>query len=233
MILTVGCSWTFGTGVEADETYSAHLQDKLNIPVVNAGHAGIDIPYSIWSAYRLLHIYKPKLIIFQLTTFDRLTYSTGGYQNFLSKKLHSLEEQPVWTNEGNHIRVNGITEDSLQRLTQGSYLDSLGNKSQGNITNKFLFENYVYSDVKTDMIHMQLDMFQNYAESNNAKVLFFPWLPLEKEIVKRSIVDIRRDSAVEYLGDTYFIDKGFHISSAGHKTLAEEYIYPMIRSNFE
>ena len=74
---------------------------------------------------------------------------------------------------------------------------------------------------------------QNYVESNNAKVLFFPWLPLEKEIVKRSIVDIRRDSAVEYLGDTYFIDKGFHISSAGHKTLAEEYIYPMIRSNFE
>jgi len=233
MILTIGCSWTYGTGVEPDETFSAHLQNKLDTRVINGGHPGIDIPYAIWSAYRLFNKFKPEIVLFQVTTLDRLTYSVSGRGNFLDNKTHSLVEQPIWTTEGEHIRVRGITEDVLERITLGSYKEALVKTDSKSVTNKYLYEQNIFSDVKNDMIHAQLDMLRSYILSKGAMIVFYPWVPLGKDIHKRSIVNIRKDAVIKYLDQEHFIDNGYHISNEGHKLVADEYLYPMIRRAFE
>lgn len=230
MILSVGCSWTYGTGVAANETYSAHLQDIYKVPVINAGAPGTDIEYSIWSTYRLLKEYSPKLVLFQLTTLDRMTFSSDGFQNFLNGKYHDGSSQPIYKEDGNYIRLHGIGDNTIEYITVAGYMDSLNNKNEKSVAIKYFNERVVYGNLKQEKISMQLQLLKAYLNLRNIDVVFFPWLHWHKEFSKTiDAVDIRQDSVVEFLGDEYYVDKGFHINNEGHRRVAEEYISPMIK----
>lgn len=229
MILSVGCSWTYGTGVAASETYSAHLQDMLNVPVINAGAPGTDIEYAIWSTYRLVKEYSPKLVLFQLTTLDRMTFSTNGFQNFLNKKYHNGDQQTIYKESGQYIRLKGIGNNSNEYITVAGYLEALDNKTEKNIAIKYFNENVVYGNLKQEKISMQLQMLKAYLDLKGIKIVFFPWLHWHNEFAKTlDPISIRQDSVVEFLGDGYYVDKGFHISNEGHALVAKNYIAPMI-----
>jgi hypothetical protein len=123
-IVCVGCSWTYGHGLSADQTYSAHLQNSLSeYNVINAGHCGSDINYAIFSAVRLVEKYNPCLVIFQLTTFDRVTFGTDGYDNFLNDLYYDGRDDNVYfeTNMPNYKRVIGIADNIKTKITHGSY----------------------------------------------------------------------------------------------------------------
>jgi len=229
MILSVGCSWTYGTGVNANETYSAHLQNLLNKPVINAGAPGTDIEYAIWSAYRLVKEYNPSLVLFQLTTLDRMTFSSDGKQNFLNGKYHNGKEQKIYKQEGKHVRLYGIGDNTIEHITVSGYLEALEKPSEKSTAIKYFNENVVYGNLKQEKISMQLQLLKSYLKD---RIVFFPWLHWYKEFSQTlDPVDIRQDSVVEFLGDGYYVDKGFHINNAGHKRVAEEYILPMIEGS--
>ncbi|MBA10140.1 MAG: hypothetical protein CMC73_02905 [Flavobacteriaceae bacterium] len=233
MILTIGCSWTFGTGVESNETFSAYLQDKCGTTVINGGHAGIDNAYAVYSAYRLYQKYKPKVILFQLTTFDRMQISISGKKNFLDKRFHDNLEQPVWTREGKHTRLWGITEEKTHKITVGEYSNSLSKKSDIDTTTKFLYENHTFSTLATEQLMCQLDMLKSYIENFGDKIIFFPWVPTPVDVEKVLPVPVHQESVHNFLDNSHYIDNGYHISPQGHKLVADEYIYPMVRSAIE
>lgn len=228
-ILSIGCSWTYGFGLPPENTYSAYLQDLLDIEVINAGSPGVDIEYCIWATYRLIKEYEISVVLFQLTTLDRLTLAENGKGNFLDKKYHDGKVQEIYYQDCKYKRIIGIGENNLQRLTVGSYLESLNQKDEKNLTFKYLNENYVHSNLKQEKISMQLKLLESFLEQRNINIFFYSWLPWHKEF-KNTLdpVSIRNDSVIECLGDNYFIDKGYHVNSSGHKKIAEDYILPML-----
>jgi hypothetical protein len=228
-LLCVGCSWTYGFGVSADKTYAAHLQNLLNVETINAGCPGTDIEYTIWSTYRLVNEYEFDTVLFQLTTLDRLTFSESGKENFLNKKYHDGAVQEIYIEDGNYKRVIGIGENKLQRITVSTYLESLNKKDEKSLSIKYFNENVIFSNLKQEKISMQLQLLKSFLNGKNINIIFFTWLPWHKEFSKTlDPVDIRKDSVIEFLGEDYFIDNGYHINEHGHRRVAEEYIIPMI-----
>jgi hypothetical protein len=228
-IMCAGCSWTYGYGVTPDKTYSAYLQKLLNIEVLNAGSPGTDIEYSIWSVYRLIKEYEIDTVLFQLTTLDRLTFCENGKQNFLNQKYHDGSTQEIYIEDENYKRVIGIGENKLQRVTVSTYLESLKKTDEKNFSIKYLNENVIFGNFKQEKISMQLQLLKSFLNQKNINILFFPWVPWPIEFSKTlDSVDVRTDSVIEFLGNDYFIDNGYHINEIGHKKVAEEYIIPMI-----
>jgi len=230
MILSTGCSWTYGTGVKPSETYSAHLQNKLGTQVINAGAAGTDIEYSVWTTYRLVKEYDVKLVLFQLTTLDRMTFATNGKTNFINNVYHNGATQDLFVEDNTNIRFYGIGDNKIDYITVASYLDAVKGRDEKSNAIKYFNENVVFSNLKQEKISMQLQMLKEYLKTKDINIVFFPWLPWHAEFSNTlDPVDIRTDCVTEFLGNGYYIDNGFHVSNEGHKIVAEDYIMPMIK----
>jgi len=68
----LGCSCSFGVGLDEEETLSRHLSIGLKAPVINLGYPGGSNESIIFNLLRLLkHFPKPKGVIIQWTTLDR------------------------------------------------------------------------------------------------------------------------------------------------------------------
>ena len=62
-VLALGCSTTFGWGVEAEEAWPAVLEQELGVPVVNGGIPGHSTEQGLVIAPKLL-VHKPDVVIF-------------------------------------------------------------------------------------------------------------------------------------------------------------------------
>ena len=255
-IVCVGCSWTYGHGLSADQTYSAHLQNSLSeYNVINAGHCGSDINYAIFSAVRLVEKYNPCLIIFQLTTFDRVTFGTDGYDNFLNDLYYDGRDDNVYfeTNMPNYKRVIGIADNIKTKITHGSYsakdydiktelVDSKIKNTSFKDYKKFistLVENILHSNYYHQQIYNNLFLFQKYLELKKIKSQYFYWLPYNDKFnlsFNSSLFDNSKliEEPVSkwlkrvYPQNNYYIDNGYHLSSEGNKLLVEHYLLPYI-----
>lgn len=252
-IICVGCSWTYGYGLKSKETYCSFLE-KVSSPyqIINAGHCGADINYSIFSATKLIEKYRPKIVIFQLTSFDRITLGTDGFNNFLNNDFNFKNQSSCYYDEtdDNNIRLIGINDGIKTKYTQGSYIATekdrikelkfSGIKKTNSEKYKnfldVLFENVIYSDYEIDKVMNNLFLFKNYLKYKNIKSLWFFWLPNpDKEYFK---IFLQNESYIEmsvfewleskYPENNFFIDNGFHISEKGNKILAEEYLLPYL-----
>lgn len=256
-IVCVGCSWTYGHGLTADQTYPAHLQNILSdYTVINAGHCGADISYAIFSAVRLIEEYNPCLIIFQLTTLDRLTIGTDGYDNFLNDTFYDGREDSVYFDNDTikYKRVIGIADNEKTKITHGSYIandvDVASELKESKLkhTNvkeykKFIatnIENILHSNYTHQKIYNDLFLFQQYLKLKRIPLQYFYWLPYEnkfKESFASKLFDksklisdpVTRWVKRNYPNDNYFIDNGYHFSDEGNKLLAEEYLLPHIK----
>jgi len=224
-ILTVGCSWTWGYGLQPSETYSAHLQDFLGVNVINAGTCGTDIKQSIYSTYQLLDHIQPSIVIFQLTTFDRITLGVSGKKNFVDQN-YIVNKPNLYFCNGEYERLNGIGDSEKHLVTIGSYTECLDNTDSKSISTKFLMENVIFDEYTLSNTLIDITLLQSHLKMQGINYAFFPWFDLPNELDNK--LNIHHKSAIDFLGDEFFIDKGYHISNAGNKKLAIEFIYPMI-----
>lgn len=234
MILCTGCSWTYGSGLNPDQTYPAYLQKFLKTKTINAGAPGTDVSYSIWNTLKLVKQYNIQQVFLQLTTLDRLTIPVTGKQNFLENCYYKNTEDEIYFNDDNDFtRVNGRKKFSFDLLTVASYLESIGKKQERNYAFKFLNENAVFSEYKQDHISMQLFMLYQYLKSKNINLYVFPWLNWPNEF-KYSLFGeelskiVHSYSVQEFIEDhnltDQYIDNGFHVSEYANKRIVNEYI---------
>jgi hypothetical protein len=257
IILCVGCSWTYGHGLPADQTYPAHLQNALSeYTVINAGHCGADINYAIFSAVRLIEEYNPCLVIFQLTTLDRLTIGTDGYDNFLNDMYYDGRDDSVYfeNDESSYKRVIGIADNNKTKITHASYMASdddinltlLESKSKNIDLKKcknfisVLVENILHSNYTNQRLYNDLFLFQKYLELKKINLQYFYWIPFENRFKESFNSKLFNKSKLisepvttwmkrTYPQENYFIDNGYHFSNEGNKLLVEGYLLPYIK----
>lgn len=256
-IISVGCSWTFGHGVSANETYSAYLQDSLdNCQVINAGHCGCDNRYSVFSAVRLIEKFNPDMIIFQLTTFDRMTLGTDGFDNFIKDRFYDDREDEIYyeENELPYKRLIGIGYNSKTKLTHGDYIAS-DRDLQGSLVDskmhtvrldnyknfvKILTENVTHSNYNHQLFISNLFLLQQYLKLKKIKAIYFNWIDNTKDIsgpyvskwldTNHFVTDsVKHWLTKNYPNENFYIDNGFHISAKGNKILSDHYLLPLIR----
>ena len=232
-ILCLGCSYTYGEGVEPYETYPAHLQDITGMKTINAAYRGSDINHAIWTGHTLLNEYKPKIVILQLTSFDRITYCSDGLKNFVLGKTVSENKRYIYDNfeeDSVYKRVyNANAEYHYELLTKATYIESK-NKWSLALNHKYkahtyLYENVCNSDYRFFQTLAAIDMFTKYCQYQGYKVIIFSWLEYPKELTKYLTTPV---SVLPSLND-YVIDNGGHINSDGLYNLAKEYLYPIIK----
>jgi hypothetical protein len=255
-IVCVGCSWTYGHGLTADQTYPAHLQNILSdYTVINAGHCGADISYAIFSAVRLIEEYNPCLVIVQLTTFDRITLGTDGFNNFLSDIYYDGRDDQVYfeKTEIKYKRVIGIAHNTKTKITHGTYLskdvsDELQFSKMKNIKpdeyKKFIsttVENVLHSNYMHQKLFTELFLFQQYLKLKNIKSLFFYWIHYKEKFKKNFNselfdssntieVSVKEWFEKNYPNETFYIDNGYHLSDEGNKILVEKYLTPHLKA---
>jgi len=253
VIVSLGCSWTYGHGLSADQTYSAHLQKRLpEYKIVNAGHCGSDIDYAIFSGVKLIEKYDPEVVIFQLTSFDRMTLGTDGFENFLKNDVVTNHTSRIYYDTNtDYTRLIGINDGIKTKYTHGSYISSTADKkeeleSSGMKHLDFkkyknfvdtLYENVVYSDYEIEKRINNLFLFKEYLESKKIKSLWFLWTPntnvefFKKFFKKETFIET---PVLEWLkqyfpNNNFFIDNGYHISEKGNMLLAVGYILPKLK----
>lgn len=257
-IVCVGCSWTYGYNLPADQTYPAHLQNILtDYTIINAGHCGADISYAIFSAVRLIEEYNPCLVIFQLSSFDRITLGTDGYPNFLNNIYYDGRDDNVYFENNNvdYKRVIGLAHNTKTKITHGSYVANSNELNleliASNIKNinikeyktfmSTLVENILNSNYTHQKIYNDLFLFQQYLKLKKINLQYFYWLPYKnkfKESFNSKLFDKSKlitESATEWITrispqNNYFTDNGYHLSTGGNKLLAEEYLLPHIKT---
>lgn len=79
--ITLGCSNTFGVGVDDKETYSSKLQGLLDIPVVNLGMVGSSVWHCVYTA-KVIAKFEPKYVILQVPNALRFTIFDDDEFNF-------------------------------------------------------------------------------------------------------------------------------------------------------
>jgi hypothetical protein len=253
-VINLGCSWTYGHGLEDSETYSAHLQKLFpKYKFINAGHCGSDIDYAIFSGVKLIEEYNPKAVIFQLTSFDRVTLGTDGFENFLKNDFTINRDSNIYYGDSDkeNVRVIGINNGIKTKYTHGSYVASEtdrieelehANMKQANLKKyknfvDILYENIVYSEYEFDKKINNLFLFKKYLELKNIKSLWFFWLHSpNRDFFKNffkddNFIDIPLIKWFEknYPNENFYIDNGYHVSSAGNQILAEHYLLPYIK----
>lgn len=251
VIICVGCSWTYGHGLENNDTYPAILQDRLkSYKVINAGHCGSDINYAIFSAVRLIEEFKPKFVIFQITSFDRITVGTDGFENFLNHSCFSKADDIYYEDDKTYVRLLGIGDNVKTKLTHGSFIADdkykLIDYKDSTIKSSFkeyksfvqlLFKNIIYSDYYYNQNCLNLLLFQKYLENLGIGGLFFQFLyeskfttsPIIKNMLDNTKFinpNFRKWLDTNYPNENFFIDDGFHLSRKGNEILVDEYLMP-------
>lgn len=81
-VMTLGCSTTFGWGVDDAETYPARLESRLNagghaVEVINAGQPGYTSFQGLWLWDKALATYKPDVVVWGYIVQDarKVAYS--------------------------------------------------------------------------------------------------------------------------------------------------------------
>jgi hypothetical protein len=255
-VVSVGCSWTYGHGVKPSETYSAYLQQTFpDYKFINGGHCGADTDYAIFSGVKLIEKYKPKVLIFQITTFDRYTLGTDGYRNFIKGVTPVTYNSNIYyedeSDNVDYVRVMGINDGVKTKYTHGSYIakksdiqEEMENSrmSRVNLTSyknfvNIMYENLLHSEYENDKKINNLFLFKEYLEKNNIKSLWFSWIAepeqnfLNKILPKELYINPHVNSWLKknYPMRSFFIDKGYHVSPEGNKIIANQYIAPRLK----
>ena len=85
----LGCSNTFGIGVDDTETYAVILNNMIDEPVINLGIPGSGLWANVYNI-KALSVYKPKRLVWQLTYNDRIT-------EFRNKQTREISTIGCWT----------------------------------------------------------------------------------------------------------------------------------------
>lgn len=192
MRVAVGCSYTAGAGVEPNEAYPCLMGYD------NWAKSGTDIEYSLWCAHRAVE-QGAEQILFQLTSWDRISLSTQGRNNFSANR--------PWTGA-----------PAVEHYTLADYVDTKDNNF------KWLYENHVMSNWRTENLAHRLVEFNSWAAQQGCTVDFYDWLPRNTIAIHPSVeLLLNKPSVLDWLGDNYFVDDYYHVNAQGHRQIAENY----------
>lgn len=255
-MIAVGCSWTWGYGLDSGETYPAHLQNCLNDwQVINGGHCGADIDFSIFAAMSLIESIPTDFVVFQISSLDRYTLGTDGFENFLQDRFYDNRDESIYyeSHSSRYKRLIGVTDNIKTKYTVGSYSsqdkfkqDEFQNSGMKNLDYKkyndfvsVLTENISYSTYHFQKNFSNLLIFEHYLRNKNIKSLYFSYMPwsldvhnseyFKKFIDFSNVIDTEWNVWLKrkYPDNDYYIDIT-HMNNVGNKVLAEEYLMPCI-----
>jgi len=127
-IVTVGDSWTFGYGVNYEETYPKYLQDLVGIPTVNAGIPAYGTAQTLLLLERHIGDIKPTAIVYLELG---LIFRSCDAVNMLEKPKNTLLLQPLfwWNHDSKIIEIvkpihGRVTEEAKKNNYPGGYFTS-------------------------------------------------------------------------------------------------------------
>jgi hypothetical protein len=98
-VLAVGDSFTFGDEVDGDQSWPAHLEAMLGVPVVNAATGGWGTDQIIMRAEDLIDVARPKTIIlgYMWRDIERAEY-----------QINFGVQKPYYTVEADQLRLHNV-----------------------------------------------------------------------------------------------------------------------------
>lgn len=142
-VMTLGCSTTFGWGVDDEQTYPARLEGILNqaghaVEVINGGQPGHSSFQGLWLWERALARYKPDVVIFGYVVQDarKVAYSDRsqallqGNADFLKRSVlyHSklyLGLLSVWQSFQMQNKEQATAGGGEYRVPPEEYVDNI------------------------------------------------------------------------------------------------------------
>ncbi len=141
-VMTLGCSTTFGWGVNDDETFPAQLEKDLladghAVEVINGGQPGFTSFQGLWLWEKVLATYKPDLVLFGYIVQDArsVAYSDAsqavlqGNQDFLKQNiLYNLRLYVFLRNAIDGYRVQAKDkpgEGGVYRISPEEYVENI------------------------------------------------------------------------------------------------------------
>lgn len=102
ILLTSGCSITFGQGLKQERIYAEIVSKELGMECVNVALPSTGPDIQIANAYWALQKYKPKVFLFYMSDLERRPYATeNSYQtlspNWETDIFSSELEKQIWT----------------------------------------------------------------------------------------------------------------------------------------
>lgn len=197
-ILCVGCSWTYGSRLESNQTYPFFLEQYLNershsVSVFNGGLQAADLNLSIMTLFRLEELINPDIVVFQITTADRSLFGLDGFFPFCDKE-YEPSSSDIQINDENPSRLFNIDDFNKLRMTPGIAESAIIGANQHTIQDifekeievnnktanikdfvafcKFWGENISLSRIQNLSFLKDLILLQSYFKNNNKKVLF-------------------------------------------------------------
>jgi hypothetical protein len=230
-ILCAGCSWTYGHGLQDYQTYPAKIQDHLDdCKVINAGLGGRDNQYSTYVVSRMIAEMQIDLVLFQITTFDRLTLGNDGYKNFIEDRVFDKKQKSIYNIKEKYTRLGSLDHQEHLTLTAGEYLNSKKSKII-----KYLMEKSVYSNYTIDITITNLYNLKMHLEYLRIPMVLFSWVPLPQgvfdttygnNLTSRTYIDQPVLKYLETKTQNYFIDNGYHVSEKANALIAKNFLIP-------
>ena len=194
MHVAIGCSYTAGPGLHTTQAYP-HLMDYENL-----GQPGCDIEYCLWRAHQAVE-HGATRILFQLTSWDRITLSREGRDNFVNNTSWSRPPR-------------------FEHYTVADYV-----ASEPDSHTRWIYDEHVMSNWRTENLAQRLIEFRTWAGWQDCEVVYYDWLQRHKGLVVHPKVKelLPAKSVLDWLGNDHYLDKYFHVNAQGHKLIAEGY----------
>lgn len=230
-ILCAGCSWTYGHGLQDYQTYPAKIQDYLgDYKVINAGLGGRDNQYSTYVVSRMIEEMKIDLVLFQMTTFDRLTLGNDGYENFIADRFFDKNQKAIYNMKEKYTRLGSLDHQDHLTLTVGEYLKSKKSKIVKYLTEKSVHSNYTVDNSITNLYNLKMHL-----EYLKIPIVIFSWVPIPQSVfdttygnklTSRNYINQPVCKYLETKTQNYFIDNGYHVSEKANSLIAKDFLIP-------
>lgn len=220
-VMTLGCSTTFGWGVDDNESYPARLEAILKeggheSEVINAGQPGYTSFQGLWLWDKVLAKYSPDVVVFGYLVQDSRTVQYSDYSQallqqedtFLKQQLLYKSKVYLWVQEqinARQIKAKESAEGGVFRIPPDEYVanirafkeraEAVGAKF---VLFGFPLERSGYTEGHRQLLHAAADELQVPMYDPQA--------------------DLERRSASETL---YFPEDRGHANAAGNEVIAQ------------
>lgn len=202
-VMTLGCSTTFGWGVDDDESYPARLEallqgDGHKVEVINGGQPGYTSFQGLWLWDRTLKLYHPDLVIFGYIVQDarKVAYSDKS-QAILQHNADFLKENVLYQLRlflglrelVDHFRIQQKESGEVYRVPPDEYVENIRAFKERieAVGAKMMFfgfpleregyteEHRVYMHAAADQLGLPIyDPQKEVEAATNTQTLFFP-----------------------------------------------------------
>jgi lysophospholipase L1-like esterase len=160
VILAFGDSLTYGSGVDADNSYPAVLERLSGYRVINAGVPGERTPAGVARLPRALEAYQPKLLILCHGGNDMLRkQSMAAMQTNLETMIQLARERGI------QVVLLGVPRPALFSLESAAPYYAVADNTGVPLEDEILPEVLSDNELKADQIHPNAEGYRLIAEA--------------------------------------------------------------------